>query len=146
MPSWLRKMLQNGAKVTRLNKIGSNGSIFTDETVENETSRVIPVLIQLCQQDPSVQRAFFCSSQVRHIYKLQREGGFCGYRNIQMLISHIQEARRPGYEHFPGGTPSVFALQELIERAWEMGYNSSGKVETGGIKGTRKYIGTPEVI
>lgn len=138
-------MLESGAKVSRLNKIASNGSIFTDETVENETLQVIPVLMQLCQRDPSVKRAFFCSSRVRHIFKLHKEGGFCGYRNIQMLISHIQEAQRPGHEHFPGGTPSIFAIQELIEQAWAMGYNSSGKVETGGIKGTRKYIGTPEV-
>lgn len=145
MPAWLRKLLQNGAKVTRLNKIGPNGSILRDEIVENETSQVIPVLMQLCQQDSSVQRAFFCSPKVRHIFKLPREGGFCGYRNIQMLISHIQDAQRPGHEHFPGRVPSILELQDLIERAWDMGYNSTGRIETGGIKGTRKYIGTPEV-
>lgn len=145
MPAWLRKLLQNGAKVTRLNKIGPNGSILRDEIVENETSQVIPVLMQLCQQDSSVQRAFFCSPKVRHIFKLPREGGFCGYRNIQMLISHIKEAQRPGHEHFPGRVPSILELQDLIERAWDMGYNSTGRIETGGIKGTRKYIGTPEV-
>ena len=33
----------------------------------------------------------------------------------------------------------------MIEQAWDMGFNSSGRIETGGIKGTRKYIGTPEV-
>jgi hypothetical protein len=145
MPSWLLKLLQNGAKVTRLNKIGPNGSIMKDEIVENETSQVIPVLMQLCQQDDSVQRAFFCSTKVRHIFKLPREGGFCGYRNIQMLISHIQDAQRPGHEHFHGRIPSILELQDLIERAWNMGYNSIAKTETGGIKGTRKYIGTPEV-
>lgn len=36
-------------------------------------------------------------------------------------------------------------LQELIESAWDRGINTTGKVETGGIRGTRKYIGTPEV-
>ena len=33
----------------------------------------------------------------------------------------------------------------MIERAWDMGFNVNGRIETGGICGTRKYIGTPEV-
>lgn len=33
----------------------------------------------------------------------------------------------------------------MIEHAWDLGYNDSGREETGGIKGSRKYIGTPEV-
>ncbi|KAL8976058.1 MAG: hypothetical protein Q9177_006925, partial [Variospora cf. flavescens] len=37
-------------------------------------------------------------------------------------------------------------LQELIESAWDRGINAVGKVETGGIRGTRKYIGTPETL
>ena len=32
----------------------------------------------------------------------------------------------------------------MIEDAWTNGINASGKIETGGIRGTRKYIGTPE--
>lgn len=145
MPQWLRKMLQEGPRITRENKLSPTGTIVREETVENETSGVIPVLKQLCRQDPTVERVMFCSSLVRHIFKLPREGGFCGYRNIQMLISHIQDARRPGHENFPGRTPSILKLQDMIERAWDMGFNSSGRIETGGIKGTRKYIGTPEV-
>lgn len=50
-----------------------------------------------------------------------------------------------GFEHFEGTLPSIFRIQDLIEAAWDLGYNSNGRVETGGIKGTRKYIGTPEV-
>ncbi|KAL1886361.1 hypothetical protein Plec18167_000291 [Paecilomyces lecythidis] len=144
MPSWLRKMLENGASVIRINRIGLNGTLERHETVENETAGLVPVLMQLSQQDKSVQRAFFCSEQVRHVFKMRMEGGFCGYRNIQMLISHVQDAKRPGHEHFPGRLPTILKLQDLIEQAWDMGFNSSGRVETGGIKGTRKYIGTPE--
>ncbi|GAD95818.1 hypothetical protein CPC735_028710 [Paecilomyces variotii No. 5] len=145
MPSWLRKMLENGASVIRTNRINRNGLLERHETVENETAGVVPVLIQLCQQDKSVQRAFFCSEKVRHVFKMRMEGGFCGYRNIQMLISHVQDAKKPGHEHFPGKLPTILRLQDLIEQAWDMGFNSSGRVETGGIRGTRKYIGTPEV-
>lgn len=145
MPSWLRRMLENGAKVTRSNRIGPNGTLVRHDAVENETSHVIPVLVQLCQQDSSVQRAFFCSPKVRHVFKMSREGGFCGYRNIQMLISYIQDSRASGHEHFPGMLPTILKLQDMIERAWDMGFNSTGRIETGGIRGTRKYIGTPEV-
>jgi hypothetical protein len=45
---------------------------------------------------------------------------------------------------FPDGAPSIPQLQHLIEAAWDAGYNSTGRIETGGIRGTRKHIGTPE--
>ncbi|KND93429.1 Zinc finger with UFM1-specific peptidase domain protein [Tolypocladium ophioglossoides CBS 100239] len=71
-------------------------------------------------------------------------GAFCGYRNIQMLISYVIGARAAGSRCFGDSFPTVFQIQDLIEHAWDMGYNSQGRVETGGIKGTRKFIGTPE--
>ena len=61
------------------------------------------------------------------------------------MISYIQATKSEGYEHFRGRIPSVLQLQELIEHAWDMGFGLIGRVETGGIRGTRKYIGTPEV-
>jgi zinc finger-containing ubiquitin peptidase 1 len=73
------------------------------------------------------------------------QGGFCGYRNIQMLVSYIIDTQGHGAQHFNGQLPSVFQIQEYIENAWDSGINSHGRVETGGVKGTRKYIGTPEV-
>jgi hypothetical protein len=76
---------------------------------------------------------------------MPREGGFCGYRNIQMLVSYITKAKVIGHEHFPEGLPTILQLQDMIELAWDRGFNSSGRTETGGIKGTRKFIGTPEV-
>ena len=36
-------------------------------------------------------------------------------------------------------------MQTWIEAAWDQGINQLGRQETGGIKGTRKWIGTPEV-
>ena len=145
MPSWLNKMLENGPKTTPVNRISADGKLSRHHEVENETADVIPALARLCKQDPSVQRAFLCSPNVRQIFKMPREGGFCGYRNIQMLVSYIQESQNQGHVHFPGKTPTILRLQDLIEQAWDMGINPTGKVETGGIRGTRKYIGTPEV-
>jgi zinc finger-containing ubiquitin peptidase 1 len=137
-------MLEEGAKVTIYNQIGSNGTVVRVEAFANETPGLVPVLARLSYQDPSVDHAFYCSPEVHHIAKMPREGGFCGYRNIQMMISYIREARAPGYKHFPGKTPSIIRLQDMIEYAWDMGFNSSGRIETGGIRLTRKYIGTPE--
>lgn len=146
MPSWLQRLLLSGEIENTQTRIGPGGALIKDKGhAENETSQVIPALAELCRHDPTVQRVFFCSPRVRHIFKFIREGGFCGYRNIQMLISHIIDARLSGHEHFSGRIPSILELQTMIEQAWDMGFNSSGRIETGGIKGTRKYIGTPEV-
>ena len=67
------------------------------------------------------------------------------YRNIQMMISYIQKTHSEGHGSFTGRIPSIIHLQERIEHAWDMGINEMARVETGGIRGTRKYIGTPEV-
>jgi hypothetical protein len=113
-------------------------------------TNMIPLLGRLSGQDPSVKSTYLCEPSVRYITKLPREGSFCGYRNIQMLISFIL-GQGPGSEFeahskvFESGMPTVPQLQDLIEDAWDRGFNSSGRVETGGIRGTRKHIGTPEV-
>ena len=145
MPGWLRKMLEEGARVTVTNQIGPDGTLVKVEAVANETPGLVPVLARMSELDRTVERAYYCSPQVRHIVKMPKEGGFCGYRNIQMLTSYLRGSNADGHEHFEGRKiPSILKLQDMIERAWEMGFNSTGKIETGGIRGTRKYIGTPE--
>ncbi|CAK7208348.1 hypothetical protein SCUCBS95973_000071 [Sporothrix curviconia] len=74
------------------------------------------------------------------------KGGFCGYRNIQTIVSYIIGAEYFGHQAFGKSLPSVFDIQNLIENAWDMGINPRGRIETGGIRLTRKYIGTPEAI
>ncbi|EEH10531.1 DUF1671 domain-containing protein [Histoplasma capsulatum G186AR] len=144
MPSWLRNMLEEGAKVTVSNQIQTDGTLRRVEHVANEMSNLIPVLARLCELDETVEQVFLCHPTVRHVFKMPKEGGFCGYRNIQMLVSHIQDTRADGYEQFPGRLPTILRLQDLIEQAWDLGFNSNAQIETGGIKGTRKYIGTSE--
>ncbi len=73
-------------------------------------------------------------------------GGFCGYRNIQTMVSYVVGAKFTGHELFGKTLPSVFDIQNLIENAWDMGINPRGRIETGGIRLTRKYIGTPEAV
>ncbi|EKG15893.1 Peptidase C78 ubiquitin fold modifier-specific peptidase 1/ 2 [Macrophomina phaseolina MS6] len=145
MPSTLYKQLQAGPKVSVVNRIGHDGRLTRHEVIDNETPAVLPVLAQLCAIDRDVSQAWLCHPSTIHIYKRTREGGFCGYRNIQMLVSYMQGAKAPGHAHFPPRTPGILVLQDLIEQAWDMGINEVSRLQTGGIKGTRKYIGTPEV-
>ncbi|KAI9772965.1 MAG: hypothetical protein M1840_008847 [Geoglossum simile] len=146
MPGWLRKQLEEGGKVTISNQIRADGTLERVVSVANETKDIMLVLAQFCEQDQSVEEVFLCHPGVKHVVKMWHEGGFCGYRNIQMLISYIQAAESQGVEHFQGRLPTILKLQDLIEEAWDKDINSSGRIETGGIRGTRKYIGTPEVI
>ncbi|KAL4902460.1 peptidase family C78-domain-containing protein [Aspergillus multicolor] len=141
MPSWLFRLLEKEHSNVKFNKITLDGKLSRHAFIENETPHVVPALAQLCRQDKSVQRAFLCSSHVHHISKMPREGGFCGYRNIQMLVSYI---RGSGACNLFPTLPTILQLQDMIERAWDMGYNAMGRTETGGVKGTRKYIGTSE--
>lgn len=62
-----------------------------------------------------------------------------------MLCSYIIKAQSQGHEKFENKIPTIFEIQEYIEEAWDFGINTTGRVETGGIRGTRKYIGTPDV-
>ncbi|KAF2731227.1 DUF1671-domain-containing protein [Polyplosphaeria fusca] len=144
MPKWLHDQLANGPKITVVNRIGRDGRLITQEVVQNETPGIIPILAQLSSLDRSVREAYYCHPAAVHITKTPKEGGFCGYRNIQMLVSYIQGARAQGHEEFPGRTPGILRLQDMIEKGWDKKINEIGRKQTGGIRNTRKYIGTPE--
>lgn len=62
-----------------------------------------------------------------------------------MLLSYLINSGARGSELFGDTVPSIPDIQNLIEDAWDSGFNVQGRIETGGIKGTRKYIGTSEV-
>jgi hypothetical protein len=145
MPRWLHDQLAAGPKVTVVNRIGRDGRLIKQEQVQNETPGALPILAQLSALDRTVKEAYYCHPSTLHVGKTPREGGFCGYRNIQMLLSYIQGARAQGHEEFPGRTPGILKVQDLIEGAWDKGINHIGRIQTGGIRDTRKYIGTPEV-
>ncbi|KAI1261279.1 peptidase family C78-domain-containing protein [Xylariaceae sp. FL1019] len=105
---------------------------------------IVPVLGKLLEHSTTTEHAWLCHPAVHHVSKLPREGGFCGYRNIQMLSSYLIGANITGAEDIGHEIPSIFQIQDYIETAWDMGINASGRIETGGVRGTRKYIGTPE--
>lgn len=145
MPKWLHDQLSAGPKITTVNRIGRDGRLIKYEQVQNETPGIIPILAQLSALDRTVQQAYYCHPSTLHVGKTPNEGSFCGYRNIHMLLSYIQGAKAQGHEEFPGRLPTILRIQDLIEEAWDNGINEVARVQTGGIRNTRKYIGTPEV-
>lgn len=62
-----------------------------------------------------------------------------------MMSSYIVGVGSQGHEFLGDKIPTIFEIQDFIENAWDIGINAQGREETGGIKGTRKYIGTPDV-
>ncbi|RYO98481.1 hypothetical protein DL764_007077 [Monosporascus ibericus] len=114
MPDRLVSLLRNGRYVSSEN--------------------IIPVIEQLLQQSPATRYAYLCHPCVQHISKLRREGGFCGYRNIQMLASYIVGTDGPGAAQFRGKIPSIFRIQDYIENAWDRGINAHGSCEVQAFK------------
>jgi hypothetical protein len=107
-------------------------ALINAEDSRNKTTNVIPILASLLEKDRRVDVAFLCD-ETTQVYKLRGEGNhFCGYRNIQMMLRREQR--------------SIPELQDMIEKAWDDGYNSHARIETGGIRHTRKHIGTSEVV
>lgn len=148
MPDWLRAQLVKGGKAVTITKIDHiTGRLVNVVQIANETPDLIPTIALLCERDPDIARAFLCHAGTKHVGKqIPKEGGFCGYRNIQMLISYIQAAYPQGTHPFEGRIPNILRMQDMIEDGWEKGINTSARAETGGIRGTRKYIGTSEVF
>jgi hypothetical protein len=146
MPGWLYNQLKNGPKIRTYTSKGRDGQITTHEVVENETPGIVPMLARLSELDPNVGIAYYGHPSTKHVCKTRNEGGFCGYRNIQMQVSYMQGAKAAGHENFPGRTPGILTLQNHIEAAWDNGISEISRLEIGQLKGTRKWIGASEVI
>ena len=129
MPPWLHNKLE-----------------IEDQKSATVAPTLIPNIARLLEQDNSVRKAYLCHPSVRCISKIKGEGNhFCAYRNMQMMIRFLLEVDQGFCVRMGEQIPSVLQLQDMIEDAWSEGINSYGRVQTGGIRGTRKHIGTPEV-
>ncbi|OTA24565.1 hypothetical protein BTJ68_12881 [Hortaea werneckii EXF-2000] len=129
-----------------INTISKSGRLHQDLSIENETPDVIPILADLCATDPSTDVAYFCSPAVKHVRKIYCEGNFCGYWSMQMVLSYLQATGTLASDVPRTTLPNVPEMQETIEQAWSNGIASHGRIETGGVKGTRKWIGTSEAV
>lgn len=129
MPAWLHHLLEE-----------------QERNNAEKAPVLVPVLARLIDHDNEIKRAYLCHDNVRYISKINGEGhNFCGYHNIQMLLSFLQSASLEGCETLKGTLPSVLELQNMIEEAWDKRINDYGRIQTGGIRDTRKHIGTSEV-
>ncbi|KAK5109425.1 hypothetical protein LTR62_006984 [Meristemomyces frigidus] len=141
MPDQVRRHLLNDAQPRQINGIGTDGKLVRRTLIENETAGLIPVLADLCSRDRGTEITYLCHPSVKHVSKLRCDGNFCGYWNIQMLLTYI---RATGALPDMRRTPDVLQIQDTIEQAWDNGIVAHGRNETGGIRGTRKWIGTSE--
>lgn len=95
--------------------------------------------------------AYICTDTVLYSSVRQDKGWSCGYRNAQMILSHLlsredREQRLPYRERLNGVVPSLYGLQTLIEGAWGMGFDVEGARQLGhAVVSTKKWIGTTEV-
>nr|GMC62843.1 zinc finger with UFM1-specific peptidase domain protein [Ipomoea batatas] len=75
-------------------------------------------------------------------------GWGCGWRNIQMLSSHLLKQRQEARNVLFGGSgfvPDIPSLQRWLEIAWEQGFDMAGSKEFDQeIYGKRNWIGTTE--
>jgi hypothetical protein len=146
MPESISKHIRDGEPTRRLTRIGTDGRNITERIMKNEVPGLIPIVTRLCIASSGPFSAMYvCAFEVHHVHKGTNPGHFCGYRNIQMLVSYIRSTRDEGHELFEAGLPGILQIQEMIEAAWDRDPRSVGRQATGGIRNTRKWIGTPEV-
>jgi hypothetical protein len=145
MPGWMYKKLKDGPKVSKTRRLARNGGLITHELVDGQTNGAMHILRQLIDLDSAVYKAYLCHPSVTQVGKRSWESGFCGFHNTQMVISYIQNSKHLANTLFPGYIPSILDIQDWIETAWDEGINFHAKHEFGGLRGTRKWIGTLEV-
>lgn len=143
-PSWLSKLFSDTYWNVQKRELGPYAferrmpdriaKLIESESSRNKSVDQITCLASLLELDVKVDVAYLCDPSVVHVSRVPREGHhFCGYRNIQMILPD------------PHPICSIPDLQNMIEQAWDRGFNRHGRVETGGIVGTRKHIGASEV-
>ncbi|KAF2766789.1 hypothetical protein EJ03DRAFT_168378 [Teratosphaeria nubilosa] len=141
MPDQVRRHLVNDAKAHIVNRIGDNGRMTKQIVVDNNTEGVIQIVAKLCAKDETTVATHLCSPIVKHVNKLKCDGNFCGYWNIQMLLTFFPSI--PANQKTVD-LPNVLQIQNDMEDAWRSGICPYGRIETGGIRNTRKWIGTSE--
>jgi len=89
------------------------------------------------------------SGHVTHYQTDNSDFGWgCGWRNIQMLVSHLIQSRAEFRGALFGGcgfVPDIPTLQDWLEHAWRSGFDPEGCAQLGGhVKGTQTWIGATD--
>ena len=106
-------------------------------------------LIRQTQLNKNTRERLLCSPCDHYSSSFIDMGYGCGYRNVQMLLSSMREDEKLVDKLFNKGVkkmPSIKKIQQLIERAWELGFDLMGKAQLGGnLVNTSKWIGASDV-
>lgn len=113
--------------------------------------RVIQALLSRSQSAGRSQLALLASERVEHISGGWADIGWsCGYRNAQMLFSSLRHLEAYSHLNDPSldlpPIPTIKELQNIIEIAWNSGYDPPGAAHfKGKVVGSKKWIGTTEI-
>ncbi|RDX79422.1 Zinc finger with UFM1-specific peptidase domain protein, partial [Mucuna pruriens] len=107
-------------------------------------------LLRNCLESEAGTTNSILSGYVDHFQCLESEdaGWGCGWRNIQMLSSHLLVQRPEARKALFGGSgfvPDIPSIQRWLEIAWEKGFDAPGSAQFNNvISGSKKWIGTTE--
>lgn len=124
-------------------------SLQTKESFYQIEGGLMALLRNCLESDPENATSLLCG-YVDHFESQESEdvGWGCGWRNIQMLSSHLLKQRPEAREALYGGSgfvPDIPSLQRWLEIAWKLGFDTQGSNDFDGeIYGKRKWIGTTE--
>ena len=111
---------------------------------------LISLLSNCFELDADTNTTVLLSGYVDHFQSLASEdaGWGCGWRNIQMLSSHLLSHRHDASELLFGGSgfvPDIPFLQRWLEIAWEKGFDALGSHHfNNSVYGSKHWIGTTE--
>lgn len=110
----------------------------------------VMALLWKCLESEGGKSCSIISGHVDHFQSIYLEdsGWGCGWRNIQMLSSHLLMQRQEAREVMFGGSgfvPDIPSLQRWLEIAWERGFDIPGSDSFNHkVYGSSKWIGTTE--
>ncbi|XP_061996119.1 uncharacterized protein LOC133714082 [Rosa rugosa] len=124
-------------------------ALQTRTTFHEIEGGVMALLRECLELEPRDTTTFLCG-YTDHIQSIRSEdsGWGCGWRNIQMLSSHLLMQRQETREVLFGGAgfvPDIPSLQRWLEIAWEKGFDAAGSDQFANkIYGLKRWIGTTE--
>ncbi|KAK9292797.1 hypothetical protein L1049_020777 [Liquidambar formosana] len=147
--------------IPRYGGTSDDGSVHIDEKICHLMSLQIRsdfykvedglmALLRNCLESETENSTCILSGYVDHFQSIESEdvGWGCGWRNIQMLSSHLLMQRQEAREVMFGGSgfiPDIASLQRWLEIAWERDFDTLGSKQFNHkIYGSRNWIGTTE--
>ncbi|KAK7372884.1 hypothetical protein VNO80_06274 [Phaseolus coccineus] len=116
----------------------------------HKVERGLMALLRDCLESEAENSRSILTCYVDHFQSLEFQdvGWGCGWRNIQMLSSHLMTQRPEARETMfgrSGFVPDIPSLQRWLEIAWERGFDAAGADQFNhAVYGSKKWIGATE--